>query len=137
MALSNLNPFSKKSADSKSAAAKQKETKVKGKKIGSSKVSNEKTLAALKSVLRPIVSEKNTMLNALNKYIFEVAPETNRVAVKKGIEVLYNVRVESVNIISVKKRAVRYGKTSGWTKARKKAIITLKKGDKIELSKGV
>lgn len=135
MALSNLNPFSKKPEEAKPAAIKKKEAKVK--KSGSSKAGNEKTLAALKSVLRPIVSEKNTMLNALNKYVFEVAPETNRIEVKKGIEVLYNVRVESVNIIPVKKRAVRYGRTSGWTKAGKKAIVTLKKGEKIEVSKGV
>ncbi|MEK7130242.1 MAG: 50S ribosomal protein L23 [Patescibacteria group bacterium] len=135
MALSNLNPFSKKPEEAKPAAIKKKEAKVK--KSGSGKSGNEKILAALKSVLRPIVSEKNTMLNALNKYIFEVAPETNRIEVKKGIEVLYNVRVESVNIIPIKKRAVRYGKTSGWTKAGKKAIVTLKKGEKIEVSKGV
>ena len=135
MALSNLNPFSKKPEDAKPAAAKKKAGKEK--KLGSGKASNQRTLAALKAVLRPIVSEKNTMLNALNKYVFEVAPETNRIEVKKGIEVLYNVRVESVNIIPVKKRSVRYGRTSGWTKARKKAIVTLKKGEKIEVSKGV
>ena len=135
MALSNLNPFSKKPEEAKTGTVKKKE--VKEKKSGSGKAGNEKTLAALKSVMRPIVSEKSTMLNALNKYVFEVAPSTNRIEVKKGIEVLYNVRVESVNIISVKKRAVRYGKTSGWTKAGKKAIVTLKKGEKIEVSKGV
>ena len=135
MALNNLNPFSKKPEDAKPAAAKKKA--VKEKKSSSGNAGNQRTLAALKAVLRPIVSEKNTMLNALNKYVFEVAPETNRIEVKKGIEVLYNVRVESVNIIPVKKRSVRYGRTSGWTKARKKAIVTLKKGEKIEVSKGV
>ena len=135
MALNNLNQFSKKPEDAKPAAVKKKA--VKEKKSGSGKAGNQRTLAALKAVLRPIVSEKNTMLNALNKYVFEVAPETNRIEVKKGIETLYNVRVEGVNIVPVKKRSVRYGRTSGWTKARKKAIVTLKKGEKIEVSKGV
>ena len=56
MALSNLNPFSKKPEEAKPAAIKKKEAKVK--KSGSGKSGNEKILAALKSVLRPIVSEK-------------------------------------------------------------------------------
>ena len=129
-------PFSKKTGEAKKSFPK-KIKKAKSPKSSNPKAGDEKMIAAMKSILRPVVSEKSTQLAALNKYIFEVALQANRIEIRKGIEVLYDVHVEGVNTIPVKKRFVRHGKTSGWTKAQKKAIITLRKGDKIEVSKGV
>lgn len=125
-------PFTKKEEPKKVAAVKV----VKEKKI-SKKPNNDRLISAWKNIIRPIISEKSTMLNKLNQYVFEVSNEVNRVEIKKGIAVLYNVDPVKVNIIPVKSRFKRYGKTSGWTMKRKKAIITLKKGDIIEVSKGV
>lgn len=126
-----LNPFHKKEGAKK---PKKKPAKI---KTATGKMSVEKTVRAQGVVLRPIVSEKSTMLSALNQYVFEVNPEANRIEIKKGIETLYNVHVVRVNTIPEKGKFVRYGRTAGWTKKRKKAIITLLQGEKIEVSKGV
>lgn len=97
---------------------------------------------AYKIILRPIITEKNTGLNEQGKYTFEVAMETNKIEVKKAIEEVFGVQVKSVNIVNVrgkfKKRRTRQGITQGYTKDRKKAIVTLMPDSKpIEIFEGV
>lgn len=79
-------------------------------------------------------TEKSTVLEAYNKYLFSVDPRTNKIEIKKAVEEIYKVKVKSVNTMKVrgKMRRVRYqpGKTSSW----KKAIVTLKEGHKIEIT---
>lgn len=86
---------------------------------------------------RPLITEKNTMLVAQNKYMFEVAPEANKPQVKQAVEKAFKVKVVAVNMVTMpgeKRRAGRHWvKTSGW----KKAIVTLQPGHKIELFEGV
>ncbi len=83
------------------------------------------------SILR---TEKGTNILPLNKYVFCVAKDANKIEVKKAVEELYKVKVNTVNTLIVrgKKKRVRFveGKTSDW----KKAIVTLKKGEKIEIA---
>ena len=82
--------------------------------------------------LRPLITEKNEKMRAFSKYVFEVPLQANKIMVRKAVEKLYKVKPVSIKIIRLKGKPVRYGKTFGRTKIRKKAIVTLKKGDKIE-----
>lgn len=86
-------------------------------------------------VLKTIVrTEKGTYILPLNKYIFRVARDANKIQIKQAIEEAYNVKVVDVNTVTMrgKWKRLRYkaGKTPDW----KKAIVTLKEGDKIEMA---
>ena len=82
----------------------------------------------VKSLLQ---TEKGTALGVLNKYLVHVDKRANKIEIKKAIEAIYNVKVKSVNTISVsgKKKRVRQveGKTPDW----KKAVVSLQEGQKI------
>jgi large subunit ribosomal protein L23 len=84
-------------------------------------------------LLRPVISEKTTELTGMYKYVFRVSMNANKLSVAHAVRELFGVKPEKVNIMRVrgKLRRVRYkyGKRSAW----KKAIITLRPGDKIEL----
>jgi large subunit ribosomal protein L23 len=97
---------------------------------------------AHKIILRPVITEKNTRLNEINKYIFEVAKDTNKIEIKKAIEEIFGVTVQAVHIINVKgklkQRRTRHGVTRGYTRDWKKAIVTLTPDSKpIEIFEGV
>ena len=85
----------------------------------------------IKSLLR---TEKSTRLMAQNKYLFLVDKRANKVEIKKAVEDIFKVKVISVNVLNMKgkPRRVRYklGKTAAW----KKALVTLKEGDTIEVA---
>ncbi len=85
----------------------------------------------LKNILR---TEKGSNLLADNKYLFSVSVDSNKVQIKQAVEDVYNVKVTKVNTIKVqgKWKRLRYkeGKTPDW----KKAIVTLKQGDRIEVA---
>lgn len=87
-----------------------------------------------KILLGPVITEKATILQGENKYIFEVSDRANKIDVQKAFEQTYKITPTRINMIKVKGKNVRYGRTSGKTKDWKKAIITLKPGDKIELA---
>jgi len=86
-------------------------------------------------LLRPIITEKATDLEAKGCYIFEVNSKANKISIKKVIEQIYKVKPLRVNIIRVCGKKVRYGHSTGKTKAWKKAMVFLKEGDKIEFIK--
>lgn len=89
-------------------------------------------------VLRyPLVTEKVTALGQLNKYVFEVAPKANKQEVKKAIKEIYGVNVQKVNIVNLQGKERRQGKVQGRTRARKKAIVTLRAGETIQIFEGV
>lgn len=83
-------------------------------------------------LVRPILTEKSSMLSNLNKYVFEVAMNTNKIEIKKAIEEYYGVEVDKVNTLVVKPRQknFRTKKMSrpGFTKSYKKAVVSLKSG---------
>jgi large subunit ribosomal protein L23 len=85
-----------------------------------------------------LLTEKATMLSAnLNKYSFTVSPNASRTNVKTAIESTYSVKVLKVNILNVKPKSKRdrtRRNKQGFTSAYKKAIITLKAGDSIDLA---
>ncbi|MBN2453742.1 MAG: 50S ribosomal protein L23 [Candidatus Omnitrophica bacterium] len=81
-----------------------------------------------------IRTEKGSALMPLNKYLFWVGRGVNKIEIKKAVEDIYKVKVDSVNTVMMrgKLKRVRYavGKTSDW----KKAIVTLKEGNKIDVT---
>lgn len=86
---------------------------------------------------RPVITEKTSQLQALGKYAFEVADEANKNQIKEAVEKSFKVNVTAVNIISVPSKQRRLGRQQVLTSPWKKAIVTLKTGDKIELFEGV
>lgn len=88
-------------------------------------------------LVKPLITEKITDLGVFNKYGFAVAKNANKIEVKKAIKEVYGVEPISVNMINVIGKKVRSGRVSGKKKDWRKAIITLKKGEKIEVYQGV
>jgi large subunit ribosomal protein L23 len=88
-------------------------------------------------LVRPIVTEKNTMLNEVGKYCFEVAPNANKIEIKRAVEEIFKVKVTTVNVLKVHGKMRRMGRTAGMTRSWKKAIVTLVAGERIELFQGV
>ena len=86
---------------------------------------------------RPLITEKNTMLQAQGKYVFEIAEEANKHQIKQAVEKVFKVRVTAVNVMTVPGKTKRVGRRMVLTPSHKKAIVTLKSGDKIELFEGV
>ena len=86
---------------------------------------------------RPLITEKNTDLQAQGKYAFEIAKEANKQLVKQAVEGAFKVTVLAVNVMTVPGKTRRVGGRQVLTQSRKKAIVTLKPGDKIELFEGV
>ncbi len=92
----------------------------------------------LYEVLRhPLITEKNTALQAQGKYAFRVAGDANKHQIKQAVEAAFKVKVTTVNIITVHGKTRRAGRRQILTQSWKKAIVTLKPGDKIELFEGV
>ena len=88
-------------------------------------------------ILSPLVTEKSTNMSDQNKIIFKVPKKANKIILKKNIEKIFKVNVTKINIINKqpRKKTVRGKKVkvSGY----KKAIITLKKGQNIDLTTGI
>ena len=88
-------------------------------------------------ILSPFVTEKSTNISEQNKIIFKVPDKTNKIILKKNIEKIFKVNVTKINIINKqpRKKTVRGKKVK--LKGYKKAIITLKKGQNIDLTSGI
>lgn len=84
-------------------------------------------------IRRPIITEKTTKLTEERKYTFEVAPDANKIEVKKAVEEVFDVNVESVNIINVRRKKRRVGKYEGMRPGVRKAIVTLAEGQKLDV----
>jgi large subunit ribosomal protein L23 len=79
------------------------------------------------------ITEKATDLIEKNQYVFKVFPKANKKEIKKAIEGLFSVDVLGVRIVNVPRKRRRLGRVRGWRKGYKKAIIKIKKGQKIEV----
>ncbi len=86
---------------------------------------------------RPLITEKNTSLQALGKYAFEVAGDANKHQVKEAVEKAFKVKVTAVNMISVSGKTRIVGRRQVLTRSWKKAIVTLQAGDNIQFFEGV
>lgn len=89
-----------------------------------------------KVLIQPLISEKSyTVANAENVYTFKVASSANKMQIADAVSEDYKVKVESVRVVNIRPRAVRFGKNrrTGLKSAWKKAMVKLVKGDKIEI----
>tara|TARA_A100001011_G_scaffold380322_1_gene447495 strand:- start:540 stop:833 length:294 start_codon:yes stop_codon:yes gene_type:complete len=96
-----------------------------------------KKISSIDSIRKPIITEKATILSEQNKTVFKVHNGANKKTIKKNIEKIFKVNVVKINIMNTKtKKKIKQGKLS--TKSGyKKAIVTLKKGQSIDLSTGI
>ena len=99
------------------------------------------TLTAHEVVVRPVISEKSMDESGRGKYTFEIHPDASKIQVKAAVEELFKVEVIAVNVLTTKakekRRGTRRGRTVGWTSPWRKAIVTLRPGQKIEFFEGV
>ncbi|MDD2211933.1 MAG: 50S ribosomal protein L23 [Clostridia bacterium] len=84
-------------------------------------------------LLKPIVTEKTTDLMQENKYTFKVEPKANKIEIKKAIELIFNVDVIDVRTMNVSGKFKRQGRSVGYTSDWKKAIVTLKQGQRLPI----
>ncbi len=94
-------------------------------------------LSSHQILVRPIITEKNTLLGEQGKYTFEVLANTNKIEIKRAVEEVFKVKVTAVNIARVPGKRRRMGRTFGMTRSWKKAVVTLQPGERIELFQGV
>ena len=87
-------------------------------------------------LISPIITEKTSLLQESNKYVFKVHKNSNKIDIKKAIEEVFGVTVEHVNVMKVKGKNKTYGRNRVLTPAWKKALVTLKLGDSITLYEG-
>ena len=83
-------------------------------------------------ITRPLITEKNTQLRASNKYVFEVDRHATRQDVREAIQQVFGVKVDSVNTMVIKGKLKRTGRFAGYRSDRKKAIVKLAAGQKID-----
>jgi large subunit ribosomal protein L23 len=89
-------------------------------------------------IRRPIVTEKSNLIkDAVNKVVFEVDQRANKVEIKNAVQQLFSVTVQNVNVMNFEGKRKRTGRIIAKKQDWKKAVITLKKGDKIEFFEGV
>ena len=89
-------------------------------------------------IKKPLVSEKNQVLKELaNQVVFEVATTANKIEIRRAVEALFKVRVEKVHTLIVRGKDRRVGRNFGRASNWKKAVVTLRAGENIELFEGV
>tara|TARA_B100000941_G_C27961673_1_gene281894 strand:+ start:98 stop:391 length:294 start_codon:yes stop_codon:yes gene_type:complete len=96
-----------------------------------------KKINFIDSIRNPIITEKATILSEQNKTVFKVHEKANKKSIKKNIEKIFKVNVTKVNIINRKTKVkIKQGRKT-YKSGYKKAIVTLKKGQSIDLTAGI
>ena len=95
-------------------------------------------MTAYDIIKRPVITEKSEMLRReYNKYTFEVNTKANKIQIRKAVEEIFNVKVESVSTLNSKPVVKRHGMKLYKTQAKKKAIVKLAQGNTISFFKEV
>ena len=89
------------------------------------------------NIISPLITEKSTNLSELNKVVFKINKNANKISIKKNIEKIFKVNVIKVNIINKQNRTKLTRGKKVKVLGYKKAIVTLKKGQSIDLASGV
>ena len=89
------------------------------------------------AIVAPVITEKSTILSENNQVVFEVAIDASKPEIKDAIESLFSVTVTAVNTIKTKGKTKRFRGIPGRRKDVKKAIVTLKDGDTIDIATGL
>ena len=91
----------------------------------------------LDTIISPNVTEKSTALSEFNKVVFKVDKNANTKSIKKSIEKIFKVNVVKINTINMKRKVKLVKNKKSFKSGYKKAIITLKKGQSIDLATGI
>ncbi len=94
-------------------------------------------LHLLEVLRRPVITEKYTALQEQRKYAFEVHRKSNKKQIRGAVELAFRVRVASVNVMNVKGKTRRAGPRTYVSKPWKKAVVTLRAGERIEVFEGM
>lgn len=144
--MSILDKFKKKPGSGKQNTKKSEADRAKFASVGSAQ--SEKSATKDTKALKPgvhgfgnidrvlsglVITEKATMLRTKDQYVFEVGSDVNKAMVRRSFAVYYGVNPERIRMVSLPGKMVRFGKTRGTTKRRKKVIVTVPKGTSIEL----
>ncbi len=88
-------------------------------------------MTAYDIIKKPVITEKSELLRReYNKYTFEVNPKANKIEIRKAVETIFNVKVESVATMNIKPVTKRHGMKLYKTQAKKKAIVKLAEGSR-------
>ncbi|MBI4848095.1 MAG: 50S ribosomal protein L23 [Nitrospirae bacterium] len=89
-------------------------------------------------LIGPLLTEKGTLMKEReNKVLFKVANVANKIEIKKAVEEIFKVKVDNVSTMNYQGKKKRMGKHAGKRSDWKKAIVTLKKGEKLDFIEGV
>ena len=91
----------------------------------------------LEVIIAPMITEKSTILQESGKYVFRVAPRANKVEIKQAIQTVFGVKVLDVNITKNHGKSKRFGPRLKKMPDIKKAVVTLRPGDRIQIVEGV
>ena len=91
----------------------------------------------LDTIISPNITEKSTSLSDLNKIVFKVDKGSNKKSIKKSIEKIFKVNVIKINTVNIKEKTKMVRNKRTFKAGYKKAIITLKKGQSIDLATGI
>ncbi|MFH1509328.1 MAG: 50S ribosomal protein L23 [bacterium] len=127
----------KKDSSTGSGQVNKEKAKPKKKTVVKRKVSKKDDNRAYKILIKPVISEKASVIQEENKYAFIVNKDSNRRQIANAVEDLYGVQVVQVRIVNVKGKMRRYGRSKGFTSRYKKAYVKLIAGDKLDLVEGV
>ncbi len=119
----------KKAAKPAAAKVSKKEKKAKGKGVI--------TAAHYNTIKSPVITEKSTMAGEFGKYTFKVCVSSNKKQVSDAVEALFGVEVTKVNVVNYDGKVKMFKARSGQRDAFKKAIVTLKQGQSIDLTSGL
>ncbi len=117
--------------------ASEKPAKAEAEKVKAVPADKQEIKQEIKSdiLVAPHLAEKALMNQSSGKYIFKVSPMANKIKVANEVRKIYGVKVIKVNIISVPGKERRVGRTIGFKSGYKKAVVTLAKGQTIEIAK--
>ena len=88
-------------------------------------------------IKKPIITEKGTLLSNNSQIVFSIPMNANKTIIKQAVEKLFGVNVKKINIIISKGKSKRFKGRLGKRKTEKKAIISLEKGQKIDITTGI
>jgi len=88
-------------------------------------------------IVKPVITEKATMVSDANAYVFQVAKDSTKPAIKEAVEALFNVKVKAVNTTITKGKTKRFRGRPGVRSDVKKAYVTLEAGNSIDVSTGL
>ncbi|MEG9862375.1 MAG: 50S ribosomal protein L23 [Parvularculales bacterium] len=88
-------------------------------------------------IVRPVITEKATLLSEHNQIVFRVRPDATKPMVREAVEKLFNVKVASVNMIRRKGKVKRFRGVIGRQVSEKKAVVTLQEGHSLDVTTGL